>query len=197
MEGSGALEGPAALHEQFFLAHTAEQTLRELAGSDRPFCLVASFWGPHHPYFPSEEFAAKIDPEDIPVYPSYSESLENKPLRYSAHRDLKGDSRANLKWPEWPGRVEAGKRVDALVNSMDVTGTLLSATGAFIDDIDGRDLVPLCQPDPATAWSNHLVCEHYGHSGDVLHQRIAYQNHWKYVAVYGDEDELYNLTDDP
>lgn len=97
----------------------------------------------------------------------------------------------------WPDRVEAGKRVDKLVSSMDVTGTMLSAAGASIDGIDGRDLVPLCQPDMTTDWPDHLICEHYGHSGDILHQRIAYKNQWKYVAVCGDEDELYNLADDP
>ncbi|MGH1541190.1 MAG: sulfatase-like hydrolase/transferase [Arenicella sp.] len=272
MEGCGVLEGPASLHEQFFLAHTAEQSLRALAQQDQPFCLVASFWGPHQPYYPSEEFAALVKPEDIPVYPSFDENLQEKPLRYSAHRDLKGDSQANVKWPSWdiwqtvlarcyaqglqtdaavgqllgvldelnlaedtlviltadhgdtiashggvwdkhstfpeelariplvlrwPNHIEAGKRVDKLVTSMDVTGTALSAAGADIDDIDGRNLVPLCQSEENTSWPDHLICEHYGHSGDILHQRIAYKDHWKYVAVYGADDELYNLNNDP
>jgi len=272
MEGCGILEGPSKLHEQFFLAHIAEQSLRNLAQNDQPFCLVASFWGPHHPYYPSEEFAALVQPEDIPVYPSYHETLRNKPLRYSAHRDLKGDSRANVKWPDWatwqtvlarcyaqglqtdaaigqllgavdelgladntliivtadhgdtiashggvwdkhstfteevakvplvikwPGHVEPGKRIAELVTSMDVTGTMQSAAGAPIDDMDGRNLVDLCQADSEIIWADHLICEHYGHSGDILHQRIAYKNQWKYVAVYGGDDELYNLADDP
>jgi hypothetical protein len=98
---------------------------------------------------------------------------------------------------KWPGHVKAGKRIDELVTSMDVTGTMLCAAGASIDDIDGRNLVPLCRSDRTITWPDHLICEHYGHSGDVLHQRIAYKNQWKYVAVYGGDDELYNLTDDP
>ena len=272
MEGCGVLEGSSALHEQFFLAHTAEQSLRELAQDEQPFCLVASFWGPHQPYYPSEEFAAKIRPEEIPRYPSFDETLWDKPLRYSAHRDLKGDSRAREKWPtwdiwqtvlarcyaqglqtdaaigqllnvldelgltddtlvivtadhgdtiashggvwdkhstypeelasiplvmQWPGQVEAGKLIDKLVSSMDVTGTMLSAAGASVEDIDGRDLVPLCTSEQAVDWPDHLICEHYGHSGDILHQRIIYKDDWKYVAVYGDMDELYNLSLDP
>ena len=80
---------------------------------------------------------------------------------------------------------------------MDVTGTMLSAAGASIHNIDGRDLVPLCNSDQAAPWPDHLICEHYGHSGDVLHQRIVYRDQWKYVAVYGGDDELYNLADDP
>ena len=60
MEGCGVLQGSAKLHEQFFLAHIAEQSLRDLARNEQPFCLVASFWGPHHPYYPSEEFAELV-----------------------------------------------------------------------------------------------------------------------------------------
>lgn len=272
MEGCGVLEGSSALHEQNFLAHTAEQSLRNLAEGEQPFCLIASFWGPHHPYYPSEEFAAMVEPEEIPLYPSFHETLADKPLRYSAHRDLKGDSRANIKWPEWkiwqkvlarcyaqglqtdaaigkllnvvdeigladdtmiivtadhgdtiashggvwdkhstfpeevariplvikwPGQVEPAKRVEELVTSMDVTGTVLSAAGASIDDIDGRNLIPLCGSDERVPWKGHLICEHYGHSGDILHQRIIYKDQWKYVAVYGGDDELYSLSEDP
>ncbi len=272
MEGCGILEGPAALHEQFFLASLAKETLCELAKSSQPFCMTASFWGPHQPYFPSEDYAALVQPSDLPPYPSFHETLREKPLRYSAHRDLKGNNRANVKWPEWsdwqnvlarcyaqglqtdaaiaqlldtlndlgladdtlvivtadhgdtvashggvwdkhstfteevariplimrwPGRLQAGKRARELVTSMDVTGTILAAAGASIDQIDGRDLTPLCQPGRAAKWSDHLFCEHYGHSGDVLHQRIVYKDRWKYVAVFGDDDELYDLADDP
>jgi len=272
MEGCGILQGQPELHEQFFIADRAERALRELAGSNQPFCLTASFWGPHHPYYPSEDFAALVKPEDIPVYPSFQETLREKPLRYSAHRDLKGDSRANVKWPNWsdwqtvlarcyaqglqtdaavgkllhalgemglgeetlvivtadhgdtlashggvwdkhstfteevariplairwPGHVEAGKRSNELVTSMDVTGTMLAAGGAEIDDIDGRNLLDLCRPGAVADWPDHLICEHYGHSGDVLHQRIVYNERWKYVAVYGGEDELYDLEEDP
>ena len=97
----------------------------------------------------------------------------------------------------WPGRIRGGQRIDKLVTSMDVTGTLLAAAGAPIAEIDGRDLIGLCRPDDIAEWPAHLICEHYGHSGDVLHQRIAYEDKWKYVAVYGGDDELYDLAEDP
>ncbi|MGB1311848.1 MAG: hypothetical protein ACPG47_11575, partial [Leucothrix sp.] len=48
-----------------------------------------------------------------------------------------------------------------------------------------------------TAQEDVLVVEHYGHSGDVAFQRIVYHGDWKYVVAWGDDDELYNLADDP
>jgi len=42
-----------------------------------------------------------------------------------------------------------------------------------------------------------MVEEHYGHSGDVVFQRIVYHGDWKYVIAWGDDDEFYNLVDDP
>jgi hypothetical protein len=44
---------------------------------------------------------------------------------------------------------------------------------------------------------NTMICDHFGHSGDVLFQKILYHDNWKYTSVWGDEDELYDLKTDP
>ena len=65
MNGSGILAGPTEAHEEQFVAHLTVSKLGELAGgvgAGQPWSLVSSFWGPHQPYFPSEEFASKVDP---------------------------------------------------------------------------------------------------------------------------------------
>ena len=99
MNGVGVLQGPPDAHEEFFVAHLAIEKLRELARSDQPFSLVASFWGPHQPYFPTEPYAAVFDPETIPVYPSFGDDLAGRPLRYLTHRELSHPSAA--RWPDW------------------------------------------------------------------------------------------------
>ncbi len=104
MNGSGVLEGPPEAHEEFFVAHLAVEKMKELAraGNEtgQPWSLVASFWGPHQPYFPTEPYAGTIDPKGIPPYPSFDDDLEGRPLRYFIHRDLThGPPR--LHWPEW------------------------------------------------------------------------------------------------
>jgi len=87
---------------------------------------------------------------------------------------------------------------------MDITATLVAAANADSSDLDGRDLLAnktagttsIDQSDEQQD-DGHLVVEHYGHSGDIAFQRIVYQGDWKYVAAWGDNDEFYNLEDDP
>lgn len=99
MRGCGVLEGPPACHEEQFVAHMANEKLREFANCGQPWSLVASFWGPHHPYFPSEPYASMVAPESIPEYPTYRDKLESKPLRYLLHRDMTFENPST--WPDW------------------------------------------------------------------------------------------------
>ena len=273
MDGCGVLQGDERAQEQFFVAHRAQQELETLQNQQQPWCMVASFWGPHHPYIPSESFASKIDPAAIKPYPSFDEDLSNKPFRFGIHRDLRCDFRAHERWPDWPtwqtvmarcyaqglqtdaaigqliagleasgeidntlivvtadhgdaiashgagwdkystyteevGRVplvmrwpekiKSGQRSNRLVSGVDITATIVAAAEADVSNLDGRDLLAgLTDQSIDTANAEHLVVEHYGHSGDVAYQRIVYQGDWKYVVAWGDDDELYNLIEDP
>ncbi len=273
MDGCGVLKGDERAQEQFFVAHRAQQELAMLQNSEEPWCMVASFWGPHHPYIPSESFASKIEPSAIKPYPSFDEDLSKKPFRFGIHRDLRCDFRAHERWPDWstwqtvmarcyaqglqtdaaiaqlidslessgeidntliivtadhgdaiashgagwdkystyteevgrvplvirwPEKIEAGQRSQRLVSGLDITATIIAAAKADASGLDGRDLLaenPVNLTSEAS--KEHLVVEHYGHSGDVAYQRIVYQGDWKYVVAWGDDDELYNLKDDP
>ena len=44
---------------------------------------------------------------------------------------------------------------------------------------------------------HQMICDHFGHSGDILFQKILYLDNWKYTSVWGDDDELYDLKNDP
>ena len=108
MNATGVLEGPPEAHEEFFVAHLASEKLKELARDGQPWSMVASFWGPHQPYYPAEPYAGTIDPSSIPPYPTFDDDCEGKPLRHFIHRDLVfGPPRKY--WPEWPvwGKVLA------------------------------------------------------------------------------------------
>ena len=274
MDGAGVLSGSPEVHEQFFVANMATQKLREIAAdtSQDPFSLVVSLWGPHHPYYPSAEFADQINPADIPEYPSFRDSLDDKPLRYRIQRDLRCQHRAFERWPDWEtwqtvmarcyasglqtdaavgrvvdclaelglddntllvitadhgdgiashgagwdkyssyteevGRVPLVMRwpqhikpqtvVDQPVNLLDVTATMLSAGDAAVSHpltLDGEDLLPIIHGEQTR---DHMVCDHFGHSGDVCFQKVLYDHGWKYVSAYSAGDELYNLQQDP
>jgi len=106
---SGIMTTPNETHEAFFLAHSACERLKELAASDdqSPFNLRVDFWGPHQPYFPTQEYADMYDPAAIPEYPSFSDRLENKPdiYRFEANNPMNEDRRLivpnPLPWAEW------------------------------------------------------------------------------------------------
>lgn len=99
MNGSGVLEGPPEAHEEQFVACLTVDKLKELAQDSQPWSLVASFWGPHQPYYPSEPFASMIDPASIPEYPSFRDDLSGRPLRHHMHRDL--HHVGAKQWTDW------------------------------------------------------------------------------------------------
>jgi arylsulfatase A-like enzyme len=126
MNASGVMVGPPAAHEEQFVVHLAVEKLRELAKSDQPWSLVASFWGPHHAYLPTEDFAALVDPSAIPEYPSFRDDLNGRPLRHSLHRDFNHVGARRLRewstWQEILARCYAqGLQLDAAI------GTILDA----------------------------------------------------------------------
>ncbi|MBI5725128.1 MAG: sulfatase-like hydrolase/transferase [Planctomycetes bacterium] len=268
MNGSGVLQGPRAGHEEDFVADLACGQLRKLAGDERPFNLVASFWGPHQPYFPSEPFAGMVDPSRIPEHPSHADDLSDKPSRYHLHRSvhhpgvqeltswadwqpivarcyeqcLQTDAAVGLVLDElersgragntivvwcadhgdalaghggcwdkaatmseevmriplavrWPGRIPAGKVVSDPVSNLDCPATLLEAADCAIPGHwRSRSLLPAAC---GQAQREHVICEHHGHSGTVIEQRMLRLGRWKYVAALYDGDELYDLDKDP
>lgn len=274
MDGAGVLSGSSEVHEQFFVANMATEKLRKIAadGVQGPFSMVVSLWGPHHPYYPSQEFADLVNPADIPPYPSFDEDLENKPLRYRVQRDLRCQHRAFERWPDWdiwqqvmarcyasglqtdaaigrvidclaeiglddntliivtadhgdgiaahgagwdkyssfteevgkvplvmcwPDKIPSNSKIDSPVNLLDVTATMLSAGHASLDHslpLDGENLLPFID---GTKQRDHMICDHFGHSGDVCFQKVLYADGWKYISAYSAGDELYDLESDP
>ena len=102
MNGSGVFQGPRAAHESDFVAHLAKEKLRTLAQEKQPFNMVASFWAPHQPYYPSEPFAGMINPADIDEHPSYRDDLADKPSRHHMHRRVHHPGVQELQdWSQW------------------------------------------------------------------------------------------------
>ncbi len=274
MDGAGVLSGSKEVHEQFFVANMANEKLKSIVAenSQSPFSMVVSLWGPHHPYYPSQEYADLVNPAEIPQYPSFAESLKDKPLRYRVQRDLRCQHRAGERWlaPEiwqtvlarcyasglqtdaaigrivtqikelglddntllivtsdhgdgiaahgagwdkyssfteevgriplvmrWPDKIPAKQKVTDPVNLLDVTATMLAVAGAEADHPlrpDGENLLPFISGAESR---KQMICDHFGHSGDVCFQKILYDNGWKYVSAYSAGDELYNLKEDP
>ncbi|NVM55065.1 MAG: sulfatase-like hydrolase/transferase [Candidatus Helarchaeota archaeon] len=81
---TGIMTTPKETHEAFFLASLACNKLKDIvkSGSKKPFHLRVDFWGPHQPYFATQEFLDMYNPNDIPEYPSFRDDLKSKPEVY-------------------------------------------------------------------------------------------------------------------
>lgn len=106
---SGIMVTQKETHEAFFLANLACQKLEEIASSksEEPFSLRVDFWGPHQPYFPTQEYIDLYNPKEIPVYGSFRDNLENRPDIYK-HEKNYGISRDGriiipnpMPWEKW------------------------------------------------------------------------------------------------
>lgn len=77
----GITTTPKETHESFFLANLACEQLEEYAKGDQsqPFSMRVDFWGPHQPFFPTQEFADMYNPADIEPYPTLYSDLAGKP----------------------------------------------------------------------------------------------------------------------
>ena len=101
-EASGIMLNPKESHEAFFLANLACDKLEDLAKdvSDKPFSLRVDFWGPHDPYFVTQEYADMYDPSEIPEYPTFNSPLADKPSCYKKEHNLGiSDENKNLIYP--------------------------------------------------------------------------------------------------
>jgi arylsulfatase A-like enzyme len=151
IESSGVMEGLPESHESFFVAHMAAEKLRQLARAGQPFSLVASFWSPHHPYFPTEPYASMIDPAGIQEYPSFRDSLEGRPIRHFMHRDLHAPSAS--RWPEWATWRKILSRCYGQILQLD------AAIGLVLDALESTELsentLVVCCADHGDALASH------------------------------------------
>jgi arylsulfatase A-like enzyme len=88
--------------DKTYTSFIVDETLRlldRLVEDDAPFLLVASVFGPHHPYFVPEPYASMYDPGQLDPWPSFAENFENKPAIHQIqlrHRGVDGWT-----WPQW------------------------------------------------------------------------------------------------
>ncbi len=100
---AGMMTTSKETHEAFFLAYLAKEKLKELAGqsSGAPFSMRVDFWGPHQPYFPTEEFAAMYPPSEIALPLSLKENvyLNGKPALYAMENNKGLNENGRLLFP--------------------------------------------------------------------------------------------------
>lgn len=100
----------------------------------------------------------------------------------------------------WPGRIESGRRIDALVSTLDLFPTFCGLTGATAPTrLSGRDLWPLLTgTSDEIREALFLEYEHKNATNEYVPMRGVVTKQHKYVRYLEQKDEeLYDLRDDP
>ncbi|WP_433831920.1 sulfatase-like hydrolase/transferase [Actinoplanes sp. CA-015351] len=82
------LRQPVEATFEHYLATRTIELLKRYKSENRPFYLATHFFGPHLPYIVPDEYFDMIDPADVELPKSISETFEGKPAvqkNYSAH----------------------------------------------------------------------------------------------------------------
>lgn len=106
---AGITVTPKETHESFFLANLACDALEELAkDKETPFHLRVDFWGPHQPFFPTQEYLDMYNPDDIEVYGNFADDLKGRAEVHSVEDNrIIGDDNSKiiypspLEWKDW------------------------------------------------------------------------------------------------
>ncbi len=88
---SGVMITPKETHEAFFISDMVCEKLEQLVVQDEPFNISVNFWGPHQPYFPTQEYIDLYDEHHISISESFSEDVKTtKPqtYHYSRYREI-------------------------------------------------------------------------------------------------------------
>ena len=114
---------PKETHEAFFLASLANDALEQVQHNDKPFHMRIDFWGPHQPYFPTQEYLDLYKDVVIPEYPNFRDTLENKPKTYRHMNAPIADEHGDLiipsvfSWAEWARFLKVAYAHSTLVDN--------------------------------------------------------------------------------
>ena len=146
---TGVMTTPKETHEAFFLASLACSKLREIAegGNSKPFHMRVDFWGPHQPYYATQEYLDLYDYKDIPELPSFNDNLESKPNIYKSNHDYPISKNGQLIYPNPLPWEDVWQKVLALNYAQQ---TLVDAAGGMV--LDTLEEVGLTE-DTMIIWS--------------------------------------------
>ena len=77
---------PESLHDSTFVGERSAAYIREHAGGDKPFFLLASFPDPHHPFNPPLETALRYQDTPVKMPVNEDDDLSTRPRHYRYHQ---------------------------------------------------------------------------------------------------------------
>jgi len=96
--GVARLDGPADVHEAFFLTDLSQRWIDGI--EDEPFFLRIDTWGPHPPYLLAKPYLGVLDDQVIELPQNFDFDLNNRPQHHRDYRDYWRDT-LNLDRAQW------------------------------------------------------------------------------------------------
>ncbi|MDR1093344.1 MAG: sulfatase-like hydrolase/transferase [Clostridiales bacterium] len=159
---------PKEYHEAYFLADLASSGLRRIASrsSRDPFVMSVNIWGPHHPYYPTPEYADLYRDADgvlggdIPEYPTFYDDYYNKPAVYAWDNQVQSGANPGMPAPN----TRAWEDFRAYMALAYAQATMVDdAIGGILDTLKETGL----DEDTVVIWTNDhgdALGSHGGHS---------------------------------
>ncbi|NND83129.1 MAG: sulfatase [Gammaproteobacteria bacterium] len=122
----------------------------------------------------------------------------NQPFRGWKITSFEGGLRVPM-FVKWPNRLPAGSKVKQPVAHIDVLPTIAAATGAQLPaglEVDGKNVLPLVNPETAKSWQRETLFWVSDHSQVVRHGDWKLQLNDR-KTTDGLQKWLYNLANDP
>ena len=101
MDSSGYVKGSTEATPSHFIANRTIEMMKQFSEKDSPFFMTCNFWGPHAPYWPSEEYKDLYNPQNIPPWKSFDEDLTNKPQLHRRYRKHVMPNAGKAGWDIW------------------------------------------------------------------------------------------------
>lgn len=98
VRGAGVYQQPLEGTVPYFLADNTINLVDQFAENDQPFFIWHNFWGPHAPYFCTQEFLDLYEDVDIPPWPNYEWSARDIP---GPHQGTIHPLQQDWDWPDW------------------------------------------------------------------------------------------------
>lgn len=158
-------EVPAEVHNTTYIGERAAERLRDLAESDEPFLLFASFPDPHHPFAAPRGYFDRYEPADIELPATFHNTHEGSPDHIRRAIENRGEPHASwaMLWsPDEDQYRDAAVAEYGLIELMD------EAIGRILDTLEETGLaestIVIFTADHGDFFGDHgLMLKHMSH----------------------------------
>lgn len=126
-------------HVEAFIAEQAETFIQEQAQSDRPWCAVASFYGPHPPVAPPKPWDEMYSLDQVKLPGNHKDSMEGKPLSQKNPNRYKLGTWTDEQWKDyirkyWGFTSYVDQQIGRVLHAVEKTGQMDNTIIVFTSD---------------------------------------------------------------